>query len=363
MAVDNKYITISGQPTFEQQKITFPSGEFGIGINAFLSSLNAQFGFGGTPHRFDLEYVPEEFSATDLPTIGSGVNFTVGQNFYIKGEIVHTDYTSSARGKIMSISIEDTRLDLDDVILDTYGVFGNNDSPATNVVDVRYWYTKQFLESRDDGRTILIKDLNLLEQHGASYRQIYEAIQYFEETHGTISNILSKIPKPEVIEEQLDGDPNSYKWHFRSQPLLQCLGKILNDVAYDFYWNMKDGEINVINRKPAININEDAIPVAGDPAPIISKRYGKDEGERPTAIRIFGGEMEGIIGYDNTSGGFGLNLAQYDMGIGDTTLSFSAAWRNVKIKYFGPDGSVRTNRPSDRDLGLAILVRHLPLED
>ncbi|NIU01463.1 MAG: hypothetical protein GWN01_11265, partial [Nitrosopumilaceae archaeon] len=57
--VDNPFIDVSGFPTHEEQQIDFPSGTFAIPLRAHLSALNATFGFNDTPHRFDLEYIPE----------------------------------------------------------------------------------------------------------------------------------------------------------------------------------------------------------------------------------------------------------------------------------------------------------------
>ncbi len=72
MAVNSKYISASGYVSYEDKKITLPSGVFGLNVDAYLSSLNATFGFNQTSHRFDLEYVPSQFSFKDLPSIGSG---------------------------------------------------------------------------------------------------------------------------------------------------------------------------------------------------------------------------------------------------------------------------------------------------
>nr|NIU01462.1 hypothetical protein [Nitrosopumilaceae archaeon]NIU87882.1 hypothetical protein [Nitrosopumilaceae archaeon]NIX62064.1 hypothetical protein [Nitrosopumilaceae archaeon] len=59
---------------------------------------------------------------------------------------------------------------------------------------------------------------------------------------------------------------------------------------------MQDKKINVINRKFAVNINKNNIPIAGDTSPTISLRFGKDEAERATSVRIYGAQMEGLFG-------------------------------------------------------------------
>lgn len=384
MPIDSIHIDVSGQPTFSQSKIDFPSGIFKIPLNAHLSAVNASFGFNNTPHRFDLEYISDKFSSEVLPPIGSGVQFTIGDSFLIQGRINHADFQKSPNGNIIRVSIEDIRLDIDDIYIDTFGIFGSADTPVQNVVDVRYWYLINFIKTNGVGRNRAVKDLKLLEEHGATYRQIYEATKYFEEQVGTINDIISKLPDPEIIEAQLPFDPDAYRWQFRSQPFLDALSRILNDVSYDFYWNMQDKKINVINRKFVVNIDKDNIPVAGDTSPITTLRYGNDEGERPTSIAILGAQMEGLIGrgtlktqsgaYEiDPSGTLGHDI--YELGIdpfasgpflsdpgglseGIINISafpvFKPGWRGSKIKYFTADGRIANDFPTDREIRAAL---------
>ena len=372
--LDNFYIESSGLPSHEKQKVSFPSGVFNVPVAAHLTSFNATFGFNGTPHAFDLEYVPESFQADALPPIGSGVAFVAAGDFFIKGRIKHADYSKSVRGNVLTIRIEDLRSDLDEVFIDTFGVFGSNDAPTPGVVDVRYWYVQTRLKEggviRSAGRSKAFRDLRQLEQQGASYRQVYEAVQFFEEQVGTIEGVLASLPSPDVVESQLSEDPDAYRWKFKAQPLLQAVGRILNDVSYDFYWIMSEDRIGVINRKFGVNIDKDNIPFPGDPAETLSVRFGKDEGERPTTVHLLGAEMEGLVGcgdFKTESGAYGFAFPsggpalEYDLGIevcgevsGVRTLTFVPGWRNAVIKFFGPDGSLREFSPTDRQLSAAI---------
>ncbi len=360
MVLNSKYIAVSGLTSYAHNSIVLPSGTFGLNIDAHLSSINATFGFNTQPHRFDLEYIPEYFDFTDLPTIGTNVAFTIGENFYIKGDIVHADYNKSEKGNIVSLSIEDDRLDLNKIFLDTYGIFGHDDSPQNNVVDIVYWYVKNYVDTRKTGLSLLQKELYMIFKHGATYRQIYEAVDYFEHTAGTLTDILNKIPQPEIIEAQLIGDPSTYRWQFKSQPLLECINKILSDVCYDFYWDMRNQKIDVINTKHEVLIGASNIPVAGDSASTVSLRYGKDKAEEATQKQLYGAEMEGIIGggsaYGTDSGAFGLSAATYNLGIGanTTSLTFIPAWRDIVIKYYGPDGFLQEDTPTDREYALSL---------
>ena len=376
----NQYICVSGNPTHEELRIDFPSGIFNVPLQAELASINATFGFNQNPHRFELEYIPENFNDTVLPPIGSGVQFTVGPNFLVQGRITHADFNQSANGNVISISVEDIRIDLSDVYIDTFGVYGTTDTPTKNVVDIRYWYLKNFAETRVFGRNRIVKDLRLLDQHGASYKQIYDAIKYFEEQVGTINDIINKIPHPDIVESQLPFDPDGYRWQFRTQPLLDVLVRILGDVSFDFYWNMSEQKVNVINRKFSVNIDKDNIPIPNDPAAVTNIRYGNDRGERATTVVLYGAKMEGLIGsvgkLKSQSGAYGISSSGtghdlYDLGITpfaskggtiavgtatfpDSSPLFVPGWRGAQVKYYGPDGSLRIDKPTDRELKAAL---------
>lgn len=391
--MNTPFINVSGQPTFEKLKIDFPSGVFQTPVVAFLNSFNANFGFNTTPHTFELEYIPADtqedqaswlraFQADVLPPIGSGVAFFPAGDFFIKGRIKHADYNKSRGGNVLTIRVEDVRTDLDDFFIDTFGISGSNDSPPVGMIDIRYWFVQTRIKTitgndaeREAGRSRAFRDLRLLEENGASYRQIYEAVRFFEEQELTITGLLNSIPRPEIVESQLPFNPDAYRWKFKSQPFLQALSRILADVSYDFYWNMAEGRIDVINRRFPVDIDKNNIPVANDPAETISLRFGRDEGERATTFRIFGAEMEGIVGCGDLrveSGAYGFALPsggpnlEYDLGIqvcevstspeasGTRVLEFEPGWRNATIKYFSPDGSVREFSPSDRQLAAAI---------
>ncbi len=348
------FIEASGTTTFEQQKIFLASGVFGVPVTAFLSSVNASVGFGQQPHRFSLEYIPDEFTFNDLPPIGTFVRFNIGDDFHIAGRIKHSDYSKSSRGNILSIDIEDIRDELNDFTIDTYGIFGENDSPAVGVIDVIYWYCK--VKGQEVGRQRVIKDLNQLRTVGASYGQIYEAVQYFENTLGTINGLIDKLPPPEVIDAQLPRDPDAYRFQFKAQPFLDAVSRILKDIAYDFYYDMKKDKINVVNRRFGVEISEDAIPTESDTAEVISLRYGNDEAERSTVARLYGGNIEGLIGPTDVrlmpSGSFG-NVGNI-LGVNfETNFKFIKGW-SATLKYFGPDGNLNSYQPTDDELAASL---------
>ena len=99
--------------------IIWPSGQFASGVPgaqlcAFLVSLNANFGFNLNPHTFSLEWCPcgpaESFhgASGQLPPIGHPFELFIGE-FFLKGQITHTDYTSTTNGTMININVEDDR--------------------------------------------------------------------------------------------------------------------------------------------------------------------------------------------------------------------------------------------------------------
>ena len=353
--MSNHQINISGLDiNYQTELVVFPSAIMGVGMEAYLSKINSTFGFGTTPHRFDLEYVPADFNAESLPTIGTQVEFYI-DNFLVKGEVKHADYSKSDRGNLINISIEDNRTDLKNYYIDTQGVHGRNDTPEDNLIDVPYWYLKNFVATASgSARQTKVKELESIRKNGASYRQIYDAVNYFENTLGTTTGLLSKLPDPSIIEDQLPGTVDAYRWRFIASNFLDSISKILKDISYDFYWGMAEDKIYVINRKFGISISKTDIPFPNCTAETLNFKYGSDEADKPNKVRLFGGNMEGLLGSGSLipeSGAFNLS---YDLGINVGQPTFEAGWEDVTIKYYGPDGELRSYTPTSTELRKAL---------
>jgi len=347
-------IPVSGlDTTYQTELITSPEGLFGSGSGVFLSSINASFGFGSTPHSFGLTYIPTSFDHELLPSIGTQVDFTI-DNFLVKGSVTHADYSKDSRGNLLSITVEDSRLDLSYFFIDTVGINGRNDTPEEDTVDVLNWYNTTSVAPATSGRSAAVRELQRIEEDGATYRQIYNAAEYFENTVGSVTGLLAALPLPQVAEEQLSGDQDAYRWKLSSESALSTVERIFGDLSYDIYWNMGEGKISVINRKNSVSISKENIPYEGDTSETIHLKYGSDEADTPNKLKMFGPKMEGIVGSGRLIPSSGAFAASYDMGVTVGAPVFEAGWNNVVIKYFSIDGSLQEDTPTDAELSAAL---------
>jgi hypothetical protein len=347
-------IPVSGlDTTYQSTLVTSPADLFGSGSEAFLSSINASFGFGSTPHAFNLAYVPTSFDHESLPEIGTEVDFSI-DNFLIKGSVTHSDYSKDSKGNLLSITVQDFRSKLSYFFFDTVGLHGRNDIPAENTVDILNWFNTVNVAPATSGRSSAVREMDRIEVDGATYRQIYDATAYYENTVGTVSGLIDAIPLPEVVESQLSGDPDSFRWKISSENALSAIDRIFGDLSYDIYWNMSDGKVSVINRTYSVSIAKENIPYAGDTSETIHLKYGDDEADVPNKLKVFGPEMEGLAGSGRLIPASGAFSEYYDMGVTVGAPVFEAGWKNVVIKYFGPDGELAEDSPTDEELSAAL---------
>lgn len=354
----NPHIAVSGTPLFADE-IRWPFGSgtdvggnvgFSKDFEAHLVDFNAQFGFNQQPHRFTMTWAIEcpDFNVIvdNLPPIGDEVWFNVGQSeFLVRGRLVHTDVTKSSRGFIVATTVEDFRPDLSRISIDTYGLYDINENPDTNVIDVHHWFlTTQ--DGRDNPR-----QLRMLRENGATYRQIYDAI------NAQNSFLGSRIPPPAILQQNLPEDIDAYRFTFRTTPALDAIVKIFTDVSFDLYWNMGEDRLNVINRKQQIDLSLNQIPFSEDDPnnPITpSLKFGQDDGERPTAVQVLGDRMEGVLsngGQLKSLGGTYDSTVQLDL---SEDADWIPGWRNASIFYFGEDGTLKEDSPSDEELSAAL---------
>lgn len=350
----NPYIEVSGLPAFADE-IRWPFGSgvdvegnvgFAKDLDARLSDLQATFGFNQTPHRFNMTWVPVcfEFDTAGLPNIGDEIDFTISA-FRVKGRIVHTDIQKSTGGIKYNITVEDLRSDLNRIVLDTFGLFDTHQDPDENIIDVHHWFLTE------EGGTTNPRALRMLREHGATYQQIYDAVGFVN------AEAQSFIPSPSVFQENV-GDASRFRFSFRTTPLLDAIVKIFTDASFDLYWHMAGNYLQHVNRKKQIDLSLNDIPFSENGQPeSISVKFGKDEPERPTAVQVIGDRMEGVVGrgplaasnggtYASAGGAVNLSLS--------TDYRFKPAWQGATVFYFGEDGSIREDSPSDEELSAAM---------
>lgn len=336
---------------FENGLVSAPNGLFGANSGVYLSSINSSFGFGTNPHSFSLTYVPESFNHEELPTIGTSVEFAV-DGFLVKGSITHADFSKDLKGNLLNVTVEDNRSTLNYFHLDTIGIHASTDTPCENLIDVPSWHTRTQISA--SGRSAGVKELEAIKSQGATYRQIYNAVEYYENTLGTLSGLLSAIPNPETVESQLPGSQDAYRWRFTAQPFLDALNTIMSDISYDMYWGMAEEKVYVVNRKNSVTIAQDNIPYEGDASETIHLKYGNDEADKPNKIKLFGGNMEGLVGSGRLIPASGAFNESYDLGITVGQPIFTAGWKNISINYYGPDGELAQDVPTDAELSAAL---------
>ena len=352
------HVTISGLPAFSDT-IVWPFGSgttlagntgFSSEEDALLTGLNAQFGFNQQPHRFTMNWARRCFTDADAPDIvGDIVDFDIAE-FRIRGRVVHADMTKSSKGRLLSTSIEDQRKDLNQVVLDTYGLFDTKDDIGTiPVIDVHHFHLNNGLDNDP-------KALRLLREHGATYRQIWEAV-------GDTGNLQASLPDPGFVSDRLGEDKTeSYRWTFRTVPLLDSIVKVFTDISYDLYWSMSEARLKVVDRTKRISITPNSIPgveftkTVNENVPQL--KQGVDEGERPTSVQIFGGRMEGVIGRGDgidiaTQGGVFPSSSSVSLDLTET-YNFLPAWEGATVQYFGADGTLKDDIPTSEELSAAL---------
>lgn len=363
LVYDPNVITVSGVGA-PLSAIEFPSGQFAIntpGANlcAFLTALNASFGFNLQPHQFQTEWVPcgipEAFhgASGQLPRLGSRIEFYIG-SFLVRGRISHTDYTSSTNGTIINISIEDDRRILQRVKLHTEDL---GENVPSGVVSIARAFRRNHGLTTNTGSPSdpLIKEYDRILQFGATYSQILEALNLsFVEGRTTLP--ISDLPSIEQIERNIGGTVESIRFQFNLTPLDEAITRILQDTGYDWYWNMDGQKINLINKKAVFDISEsdilNLVSQFGSTSGLNETSqigFGQDIVPDPTRFRLLGGHQEGIINSTLLSPIDGLDTSSLD-----GRITFNKAWDRISVGFFDADGFYRTYIPADKELQMAL---------
>lgn len=346
--------------------IAWPSGQFsastpGSQLPAFLSSLNATFGFNVNPHSFECEWIPfgkaDEFhgASGQLPPIGHPVEFYAG-DFLVRGNIVHADWTTSTNGTVFKTIVQDDRTKLRRIKIHSEDL--GEDIPS-GVVSVARAYRKVNKLKSPEGEVLddNAKEYQRIIQFGCTYGQLLQAIDYTY-NEGNLYLPVTEFPQPQTIEQNIgaSGSIDSIRFQFNLDPMDEVLTRVLDDSGYDWYWNLDAQKVNVINKTLTFEINEQQIlglvaSTAGIPNldSTTSISFGHDAIPDPTRFRILGGHQEGFINSKLLSPIDGISTEELD-----SKAVFEKAWDKIAIGFYDADGFYRTYIPSEKELQLAL---------
>jgi hypothetical protein len=350
--------------------IAWPSGQFGDSepgsqLCAFLSSINATFGFNLTPHRFQTEWVPcgnacdFHGASGQLPNIGHPIEVFVG-DFFVRGNITHADYTSTVGGTIVNVTIEDDRRTLRRAKIHTEDL--GEDVPS-GIVSI----ARAFRKVNGLNNDALIKEYERILQFGGTYEQVLSAID-FSFSEGKCAFPVNDFPTAIQIGKNLDGASDSIRFQFNLSPLDEAMSRMLQDAGYDWYWGMDNQRLNLINKKVEFDITEpqilDLVSTFGSASGLNETRqlgFGQDVVPEPTRFRVLGGHQEGFINSKQLSPIDGLDTAGID---GHTStnpdsnlfgdLVFTKVWDQITVGFFDADGFYRTYVPCEKELEMAL---------
>jgi len=353
--------------------IEWPSGQFasnepGSQLCAFLSSVNASFGFNLTPHSFQTEWVPcgdpcaFHGASGQLPDIGHSLELFVG-DFFFRGKVTHSDYTASAGGTIVSVTVEDNRHELRRVKIHTEDL--GEDAPSGVVSVARgYRVVNGLTDVGGDPNDPNIKEYRRILQFGATYSQVLAAIDlHFNE--GKCSVPVSDLPTVEQLEKNIGGTIEALRFQFNLSQLDEVLSRILLDTGYDWYWSMDAQRINLINKKTTFDISEsdilDLVSEFGSTSGLNETKqlgFGQDVVSDPTRFRVLGGHQEGFINSHLLSPIDGLDTSALDdltdINSIQSGVVFQPAWNKLTVGFYDADGFYRTYIPQEKELQLAL---------
>lgn len=343
--------------------IVFPSGQFGFGVpgsqlDAFLSSANATFGFNVTPHNLQTEWVPigspDTFhgASGQLPEIGKPMEIFIG-DFYFRGSVVHSDYTTNIGGTIVNVTLEDDRRLLRRVKIHTEDLGQYVPSGVVSVARA-FRVLNGLVDIDGNPSEPLVKEYDRILQFGGTYAQILAAMDLVY-NEGRSSIPVSILPTVEQIEKNIGGTIAAIRFQFNLDTLDDVLSRILLDTGYDWYWSMDAQRVNLINKKKQFDISEsdilNLVSQFGSASGLNETKqlgFGQDAVPDPTRFRVMGGHMEGFINSELLSPIDGLDTA----GIGNVV--FSKAWDKLSVGFYDAGGYFRTYKPTEKELQLAL---------
>ena len=347
--------------------IQWPSGQIsadkpGSQLCAFLSSMNASFGFNLQPHSFQSEWIPcgdpcaFHGASGQLPEIGQKIELFIG-DFFMRAQVVHADYTSSTGGTVMKVAFEDSRRTLRRAKIHTEDLGESAPSGVASIA--RAFRIKNGLtDINGDPSDVLIKEYRRILEFGGTYAQILDAIDIaFNE--GKLAIPRSEMPSVSTVGQNIGGSVDTIRFQFNLTTLDEVMTRVLTDTGYDWYWNMDGQKINLINKKLPFQIEEndilDLVSQFGSSSGLNETTqlgFGHDVVPDPTRFRVLGGHQEGFINSDILSPLDGLDTSNFDEGT--NKVVFTKSWDLLSIGFYDVQGFYRTYVPSEKELQFAL---------
>lgn len=345
--------------------IVFPSGQFpsgtpGADLCAFLSSLNSAFGFNLTPHQFSMEWIPcgttpMHGASGQLPPVGSSFELFINQ-FYFRGNIIHSDWVTSAAGTVMNLIVEDDRKTIRKTKLHTEDLGQTIDIPS-GIVSIASAYREINGLTNLDGSPYdpLVQEYERILSYGGTYNQILGAVDLaFNANKCAISS--NDLPKVSELEANIGGDIGAIRWQFNLSTFDEAITRILQDTGFDWYWGMDAQEIYLVNKKLPFDLNEagllDLVSAFGSASGLDTTKqtgFGEDVVPDATRFRLIGGHQQGILNSELLSPIDGLDTTALD-----GNITFTKIWDQLTVGFYDHDGYYRTYIPTEKELQLAL---------
>lgn len=355
--------------------IPWPSGQFGDGepgsqLCAFLSSVNATFGFNLTAHTFQTEWVPcgpacaFHGASGQLPDIGHSLELYIG-DFFFRGRVTHADYTTTTGGTIVSVSVEDDRRSLRRVKIHTEDL--GEDAPSGIISIARaYRILNGLIDINGDPNDPNIQEYRRIMQYGGTYSQLLAAVQlHFDENKCAIPS--TELPTVEQLEHNIGGTIDAIRFQFNLTNLDEAISRVLLDTGYDWYWNMDAQRLSLINKKAVFDITEqdilNLVSQFGSASGLNETKqlgFGQDVVPDPTRFRVLGGHQEGFINSHLLSPIDGLDTFGLDGYVNksnkrpDIEVIFTPAWTSLTVGFYDANGYYRIYVPTEKELQMAL---------
>lgn len=345
--------------------ISFPSGQFAAGtpgadLCAFLSSMNASFGFNLTAHQFQLEWIPcgpgpIHGASGQLPPVGSRFELFIN-DFFLRGNVIHSDWTTSNAGTVVNMIVEDDRKTLRRAKLHTEDIGQTVDVPSGIIsIAAAYREINGLFDADGSPSDPLVQEYERILSFGATYNQILDAVD-LAFTAGKTTLSKNDLPTVAELEANIGGDVEAIRWQFNLSPLDEAITRVLQDTGFDWYWGMDAQQIYLINKKLPFDLNEasliDLVSEFGSVSGLDTTKqtgFGEDVVPDPTRFRLLGGHQQGILNSELLSPIDGLDTSELD-----GNIIFRKVWDQITVGFNDADGFYRTYIPTEKELQLAL---------